>query len=207
MGSPLGPCRLIGTHVRLEPIDHAHAEGLLKAARGLDWALMPSTLVTPDSVRNFISEALALQSKGEAYAFTVLSNPNGQILGSTRYLDVRELHRGVEIGWTWYSNAVWGTAVNPECKLLLLKHAIEDWKAVRVQLKTDDRNLHSQRAILKLGAKFEGALRNHMVRQDGTLRHSMMYSITSEDWPSVKEGLLTRIADPGLEGRLGAADA
>ena len=88
------------------------------------------------------------------------------------------VQRGVEIGGTWYTSEVWGTVVNPECKFLMLRHAFEDWNAVRVQLKTDDNNVHSQNAILKLGAKFEGRLRNHRIRQDGAVGDSMMYSIT-----------------------------
>ena len=101
-------------------------------------------------------------------------------------MDIRHAAKGVEIGWTWYSPSVWGTKVNPEAKLLLLEHAFEDWEAIRVQLKTDHNNKHSQNAILKLGAKFEGQLRNHIIRRDGTIRHSMMYSITKEEWPAVK---------------------
>lgn len=195
MGSPLGPCRLVGTRVRLEPLDPAHLQGLLEAGRGIDWTLLPSSLLSSESVAEFISEGLRLQGRGEAYPFTVFSS-SGQILGSTRYLDVRERHKGVEIGWTWYSKSAWGTSVNPECKLLLLRHAFDDWGAIRVQLKTDNYNLRSQRAILKLGAKFEGSLRNHMIRQDGTFRHSMMYSITKEEWPGVEKELLKRIAEP-----------
>jgi RimJ/RimL family protein N-acetyltransferase len=100
---------------------------------------------------------------------------------------------GLEIGWTWYSPNVWGTRVNPEAKLLLLQHAFEDWGAIRVQLKTDHENKHSQNAIKKLGAKFEGKLRNHMIRRDKTIRHSMMYSITREDWPVVRAKLRERL--------------
>ena len=102
-----------------------------------------------------------------------------------------------EIGWTWYSPSVWGTVLNPECKLLLLAHAFEDWGAVRVQLKTDNNNLRSQRAILKLGAKYEGRLRHHRFRADGTLRDTMMYSILREEWAGVKVSLLARIALQG----------
>jgi RimJ/RimL family protein N-acetyltransferase len=113
-------------------------------------------------------------------------------------MDVRVAQKGLEIGWTWYSSSVWGTVVNPECKFLLLQHAFEDWGAVRVQLKTDSSNVHSQNAILKLGAKFEGRLRNHRLRLDGSTGDTMMYSITSEEWHAgVKAALESRIASAG----------
>ena len=110
---------------------------------------------------------LRAEERGTEYPFTVFRKDDHKVLGSTRYMDVRPLQRGVEIGWTWYTSRVWGTVVNPECKFLMLRHAFEDWNAVRVQLKTDNNNVHSQNAILKLGAKFEGGLRNHRIRRDG----------------------------------------
>ena len=115
------------------------------------------------------------------------------MVGSTSYLDVAPKRKIAEIGSTWYSSDVQGTVVNPECKYLLLKHAFEEWGAIRVQLGTDVKNVHSQRAILKLGAKFEGRLRNHGIRPDGSIRDSMLYSIISEEWPAVKKGLEARI--------------
>jgi len=153
---------------------------------------MPKDLSTKRPVDEWISDALQAQSRGEEYAFVV--KYLNEIVGSTRYMDIRPENKGAEIGWTWYNKAVWGTAVNPECKFLLLRHAFEDWRAIRVQLKTDVNNLHSQKAILKLGAKFEGRLRNHRFRRNGSIRDTMMYSITSGEWPLVKEGLSRRIA-------------
>jgi RimJ/RimL family protein N-acetyltransferase len=98
----------------------------------------------------YIDAALSAQERGVEYPFTVFSREDHRVLGSTRYMDVRPLHRGVEIGGTWYTSRVWGTVVNPECKFLLLEHAFEDWNAVRVQLKTDNKNVHSQNAILQV---------------------------------------------------------
>jgi N-acetyltransferase len=190
----LGPCTLVGKHVRLEPLSMTHLEGLLEAGKGFDWAWMPEQLNTKEAVSHFINEGIRAQEREESYVFTVKLNSEGRIIGSTRYLDVRSQYKSVEIGWTWYSPNVWGTAVNPECKFILLKHAFEDWGAIRVQLKTDSNNLHSQRAILKLGAVFEGKLRNQMIRPDGTYRDSMMYSIIASEWPSVKEKLSSRIS-------------
>ena len=111
----------------------------------------------------------------------------------TTYLDIRPEHRGLEIGMTWYAPSARGTKVNPEAKLLLLEHAFERLDAIRVQLKTDQRNVQSQRAIAKLGAVYEGTLRNHMIFESGYIRNTVMYSITPEEWPSVKQGLLDRL--------------
>jgi N-acetyltransferase len=179
--------------VTLEPIALQHAEEILEAGRELDWAWMSVKLDSTESVRRWIQDTLVAQVRGEEYTFTVRQVPSGRVIGSSRYMDTQAKNKGTEIGWTWYSPKVWGTVVNPECKLLLLAHAFEDWGAIRVQLKTDDKNLHSQGAILKLGAKFEGRLRNHRFRNDGTIRDTMMYSITKEEWPDVKASLLKRI--------------
>jgi N-acetyltransferase len=145
-----------------------------------------------------------LESQGSAYPFTVILKETGRIVGSTRYLEVRAEHRGVEIGWTWYAPDAWGTVVNPEAKLLLLRHAFEDWKAIRVQFKTDHLNVHSRNAILKLGAKFEGSLRQHRVRSDGTIRDTVMFSILDTEWPAVQAELLERLAEgPRIHDRGG----
>ena len=109
-------------------------------------------------------------------------------------MDVAPAHRGVEVGWTWYRAASWGGPVNPEAKLLLLTHAFETWGAIRLYLKTDSLNVRSRSAILKLGARHEGDLRNHRVRPDGSYRHSSYYSIIDSEWPAVKLGLERRLA-------------
>ena len=192
MSDTLGPCVLDGRYVRLEPLSLSHSEAILEAARESEWTWMPRDLDTKNSVDEWISDAIQAQSRGEEYAFAVTFRT--KIIGSTRYMDVQPKNKGTEIGWTWYTKSVWGSKVNPECKFLLLRHAFEDWGAIRVQLKTDSKNLHSQKAILKLGAKFEGKLRNHRFRKDGSIRDSMIYSITSEEWPVIKEGLSRRIA-------------
>lgn len=191
--APLGPCVLEGKLVCLEPLSNDHSDELFEAGKGFDWAWISMDLSTKEAMNTFIKMALKEQNKGLAYAFVVRDKSTNRIVGSTRYMDVVSSQKGVEIGWTWYSPSVWGTAVNPECKLLLLRHAFEDWGAIRVCLKTDNNNLHSQRAILKLGAKFEGMLRNHRIRRDGTYRHTMMYSIIPDEWPSAKANLLRRL--------------
>jgi RimJ/RimL family protein N-acetyltransferase len=159
----------------------------------MDWGWMMGALRSREDVDRRIADGLKAEEKNEEYAFAVVLKRGGRVVGSTSYLGIVLKHKSAEIGATWYSSDVQGTAVNPECKLLLLKHAFEDWSAVRVQLKTDANNAHSQRAILKLGAKFEGKLRNHGFRQDGSIRDTMMYSIISSEWATVKKGLEARI--------------
>lgn len=142
----------------------------------------------------WIEEAVGLQRAGSEYAFAVIDRASGSAVGSTRYLDISAQHRGVEVGWTWYSRASWATAINPEAKYLLLSHAFEEWGAIRVCLKTDSLNLRSRAAILKLGGVHEGDLRNHRIRTDGTYRHSSYYSILDSEWPSVKDRLRARLS-------------
>jgi N-acetyltransferase len=190
----LGPCTLEGRHVRLEPLQTSHASALLAAAQDSDWAWMSVDARSEPVMGRWIDDALESERKGSEYPFTVFLKESGKIVGSTRYMDVRKAHRGVEIGTTWYSSRVWATAVNPECKLLLMRHAFDDWGAIRVQLKTDNNNIHSQRAIQKLGAKYEGRLRNHRLRRDGTYGDSMLYSVTVDDWrQGVESALRARI--------------
>ncbi len=138
-------------------------------------------------------EGMRAERRNVEYAFAVVLKKNQRTIGSTAYLAIAAKHRRAEIGSTWYSPDFWGTAVNPECKFLLLRHAFEDWGAVRIQFGTDANNIHSQRAILKLGAKFEGTLRNHGIRPDGSVRDALLYSMIANEWPKVKSRLLARI--------------
>ena len=193
MDKDLGPCVLEGRFVRLEPLRRRHTADLYEAAKSVDWEWFLGPLRTKTDVEKRIEEGMAGERKGETYAFAVKNAGDGRILGSTSYLTVVPRHRRAEIGSTWYSKDVWGTAVNPECKFLLLRHAFERWGAVRIQLGTDSRNVHSQGAILKLGARFEGTLRNHGIRPDGSLRDAKLYSIIAEEWPEVKARLQARI--------------
>lgn len=190
----LGPCVLNGNTVRLEPLRRAHREGLLNAAQSADiWAWMAMNLSHPAELDAWLEKALADEEQGVSYPFVVLSQVTGDVLGSTRYLNIQPADRGTEIGWTWYSPTVWGTAVNPETKLLLLRHAFDEWNALRVEFRTDHRNTHSQAAIKKLGAIYEGILRNHRIRPDGSIRHTVVFSITPDEWPEVRTGLERRL--------------
>jgi RimJ/RimL family protein N-acetyltransferase len=179
--------------VRLEPLREQHAQDLAKIAVKQDWSLMLYPLLSKGDVEKRIKIGMAMEKKNEEYAFAVVLKNENRIIGSTSYLTIVPRHKRAEIGSTWYSSEFQGTFVNPECKFLLLKHAFEDWAAVRVQLGTDANNIHSQRAILKLGAKFEGRLRNHGIKTDGTSRDAMLYSIISPEWPEVKARLISRI--------------
>jgi N-acetyltransferase len=191
----LGPLTLSGRSVRLEPLTPAHAQELLAAAAAPEiWRWLPERIETAGQMAGWIDAALQAQAAGLEYPFAVVDLASGKAVGSTRYMDVSETHRGVEVGWTWYRREDWGSRVNPEAKLLLLTHAFEDWGAIRLYLKTDSLNERSRAAILKLGASYEGDLRNHRIRADGSFRHSSYYSILDSEWPAVKRGLEERLA-------------
>lgn len=162
------------------------------AANDEIWTWMSARPDSAQAMSEWIKAALQAERHGQEYAFAIFDQ-TGRLVGSTRYMDVQAANRGVEIGWTWYARPLWGTKVNPESKYLLLRHAFEDWGAIRVTLKTDLLNVHSQAAIRKLGARFEGILRQHRVRRDGTLRDTVMFSIIDSEWPTVRDRLLERI--------------
>ncbi len=187
------PVTLEGQFVRIEPTTLEHARPL-------------SEVATMDTFRYFVTGApvsvdeagirgyiLSKLKDPSLILFSVFSKELDRYVGMTSYMDIRPVHRGLEIGMTWYSEDVRGTFVNPECKLLLLENAFERLGCVRVQLKTDGRNLHSQRAITKLGAKYEGTLRKHMVFPDGYVRDTVMFSILPDEWADIKKGLQTRL--------------
>lgn len=197
MGADLGPVTLTGPHIRLEPLRATHAQALLAVAQDPQiWTWMSALPVTQAAMDTWIEEALGAQARGSEYPFAVVDLHGNRVVGSTRYMDVEPASKGVEIGWTWYAPETWGTVVNPEAKYLLLRHAFQDWGAIRVQLKTDLKNVRSQAAIKKLGAKQEGILRNHRFRRDGTIRDSVVFSIIREEWPQVKAGLEQRLGEP-----------
>ena len=186
---------LEGQHARLEPLAALHAPDLFAAAQDDSvWLYMPIPRPrTPADMQCMIDDALSAQDRGEQLPFAILERGSGRAIGSTRYLDLRLAHRGLEIGWTWITPAFQRSAINTECKLLLLTHAFETLGCLRVQLKTDARNLRSQAAIERLGATKEGVLRKHYVLWDGYVRDSVMYSITDEQWPEVRRRLSARL--------------
>jgi RimJ/RimL family protein N-acetyltransferase len=189
------PLTLTGGGVRLEPLAETHIADLARA--GADetiWRYMPYTpATTAERMRGWVQDILARQARGTDLVFAVIHLATGRAIGSTRYMDIQPNNRGLEIGGTWYAPEFQRTAVNTECKYLLLRQAFEVFDCIRVQLKTDLRNERSQRAIERLGATREGVLRNHVVMPDGYFRSSVYYSILAEEWPSIKSKLEERL--------------
>lgn len=182
---------LSGNVVRLELLSLDHAVGLLKAGEDVStWDYMKTNpCKSMDTMREWIRTTLQEYAAGTCLPFTIFELASGRAVGSTRYMNIMRKDRGLEIGWTWLAAEVRRSAVNTECKYLLLRHAFETLGAIRVQLKTDSRNLRSQRAIERLGAVKEGVLRNHMIMPDGYFRHTVFYSILDSEWPQVKANL------------------
>ena len=186
----LTPVTLEERHARLEPLSVGHAPMLARAARHAEiWEHTRSPLDDEASLRKAIDDALAEQARGAALPFAIVEKSSGDAVGMTRYFDVQHEHRGLEIGWTWLTPRVWRTAVNTECKYLLLRHAFERLGAIRVQLKTSDENARSRRAIERIGARLEGIVRKHLVLPSGKVRSSALYSIVDDEWPAVKSAL------------------
>jgi RimJ/RimL family protein N-acetyltransferase len=185
---------LTGRWVQLEPLAEEHREDLRSAAD--DERIWRHTLVLGrgPGFDDWFDEALANRQAGRQLPFAVRRTADGRLVGSTSYLDPSARHRRVEIGSTWYAPDVWGGQVNPECKLLLLRHAFEVFAVNRVAFVTDLLNERSQAAIARLGAVREGVLRCHMVTQGGRVRDSVLFSIVAADWPGVCAGLTARLA-------------
>jgi RimJ/RimL family protein N-acetyltransferase len=187
----ISPVRLEGAHVRLEPLAAKHAADLFELSRDPEiWKLVVAPPIqTLDEMKTWISAAEKQTAAGTNIWFAAVRRKDDRAVGVTSYLNVSPRDRGVEIGGTWYAREVWRTAVNTECKYLLLRHAFESLGYVRVQIKTDERNVRSQRAIERLGAVREGVLRKYQITHTGHRRNTVMYSITDEEWPSVKSRL------------------
>lgn len=186
----LAPLVLEGQKVTLHPLTTEHFDTLIALAKDPKIWEYYGRNGTDDNVMNyFLQEAMELKATGQHYPFVVVSKESGEIIGTTRYGDINAAHKTIEIGWTWYIPAVWGKGYNEECKLLLLSYAFEQLDANRVQLKTAHFNKRSQRAIERIGATYEGTLRNHMINGDGSTRHTAMFSIIKEEWADRKEKL------------------
>lgn len=178
---------LRGRIVRLEPIAERHREGLREAAER-DPEIHRYTNMYSLGFDGWFDLALA-NEREVPYVVHVGDRP----VGSSRYLNVEPAHRRLEIGWTWLERAQWGSGANVEAKYLLLRHAFEDWDAMRVEFKTDARNLRVRGALLGVGARFEGIFRRHMILPD-SIRDSAWYAILDEDWPRVRPMLEEKIA-------------
>jgi RimJ/RimL family protein N-acetyltransferase len=190
------PVTLQGKVVRLEPLREAHIPALTAIGAGQDfWDFMLyGKINTEDDMRNWVRDILSRAEKGTDLPFAAIHLASGRVAGATRYLNIMPKDRGLEIGGTWYGVEFQRTAVNTECKYLLLKRAFETLGCIRVQLKTDLRNVRSQKAIERLGAQKEGVFRNHFILPDGRYRASVFYSILDTEWGEVKKKLEEMLA-------------
>ncbi len=187
--------RLEGQIVVLEPLEARHEEGLFAAAQHPEiWSWLAPIAESREYFSEWFAASLAESAAGREGVFATIDRSSGEPIGSTRYLNVREAHRGVEIGWTWLSPAVWRTGANVEAKLLMLEHAFGALGCIRVEFKTDARNERSRAALQALGAQFEGILRKHMLVPGIGVRDSAYYSVIDEEWPAVRAKLERRLA-------------
>lgn len=188
------PVTLEGQAVRLEPLRLEHAAELTSVCEPAVFEFLSVVMSTEAEVRQYIAAALEAAERGTEQPFFIRARETGAPLGTTRYMTISRQDRNLEIGHTWLGRRAWRTRVNTECKFLLLRHAFEELRAIRVQLKTDARNQRSRTAIERIGGTFEGILRNHMLVRGGVVRDSAFYSILDTEWPGVKARLEERLA-------------
>ncbi len=185
----LEPLTLSGQFARLEPLSHAHHEGLVEAVKdGELWKLWYTSVPAPVNMTKEIDRRLGLQKAGSMLPFTVF-DADGRVAGMTTYMNVDAPNRRVEIGATWYAKRVQRSALNTQCKLVLLTQAFEELDCIAVEFRTHFFNYQSRRGIERLGAKQDGILRNHQIGGNGTLRDTVVYSIIAAEWPTVKAHL------------------
>lgn len=190
----ISPVTLEGNFVRLEPLEREHGDALVAAAGdGELWNSTVTVVPSSETIGAYLDAALDASAEKLELPFVIVQKTSGLIVGTTRFYNVDHENRNVEIGYTWLAKAVQRTAVNTEAKLLLLTHAFEHWRCIRVSLITDVLNVQSQKAILRIGAKQEGILRNHLIMPDGRYRDSVCFSIIESEWPEVKARLQARI--------------
>ena len=183
--------------VRLEPLGIEHEAGLRAAAAdGQLWNLRITSVPEPEQTRAYIDSALHMRSEGSRFAFAVVDDATSAVLGTTSYHDIVPAIHRVEIGWTWYRQSVQRSHVNTTAKLLLMRHAFETLGCAVVGWRTDNYNFASQKAIERLGARKDGVIRHHAVRRDGTVRDTVMYSMTAGEWPEAKAQLLYLLDKP-----------
>ena len=183
------PLTLAGAHARLVPLERAHLSGLQAAAKdGQLWQLWYTAVPSPSAMAAEIERRLGLHAQGTMLPFTVF-DAAGEVAGMTTYMNVDPVYRRVEIGSTWYAQRVQRTALNTECKLMLLRHAFDTLGCIAVEFRTHRLNTQSRRAIERLGAQLDGILRAHQVSPNGALRDTAVYSITAGDWPAVRAHL------------------
>lgn len=189
------PVTLRGQHARLEPLSPDHREGLAAAVKDGELSKLWYTAVpTPEGMAKEIDRRLGLQAAGSMLPFTVF-DADGRIVGMTTYMNIDAANRRVEIGSTWYGRSAQRGPLNTQCKLLLLRHAFEALSCIAVEFRTHFFNHQSRRAIERLGAKQDGILRSHQIAPNGTLRDTVVYSITAAEWPTVQAHLEFQLND------------
>jgi N-acetyltransferase len=190
------PVTLTGPHATLVPLAPAHHDALVAAARdGELWRLWYTAVPSPEGMAAEIERRLALAASGSMRPFTVL-DATGTVVGMTTYMHIDAKHRRVEIGSTWTARRAQRTALNTQCKRLLLGHAFEQLGCIAVEFRTHRLNTQSRRAIERLGAQLDGVLRAHQIASDGTVRDTAVYSITAAEWPAVRSHLDWQLARP-----------
>jgi RimJ/RimL family protein N-acetyltransferase len=196
---------LEGQYVRLEPLSPAHEESLIAAAAdGELWNSKVTVVPSHDTMGEYIASALKGQAQGRELPFVIIRKSSGRIVGTTRFYDIERNERRVAIGYTWLAASAQRSEVNTEAKLLLLTYAFEQCRFIRVELITDVLNQQSRRAILRLGAKQEGVLRNHMAMPDGRYRDSVCFSIIESEWPEVRARLKGKLGQHTSAGEVKA---
>ena len=194
MADVLSPLILENDFVRLEPLEKSHAEVIFQAGDSEEiWQYLPDDLITMENVLSWIEGQLQQQVSGTRLAYAVFDKQSGLAVGSSSLLNFDSGNRSIEIGWTWLTRAIWGSRINPAKKLLMMTHCFEQLGCVRVQFKTDRNNARSRKALEKIGAQFEGVLRSHMRRRNGTWRDSAFYSVIADEWPAVRNALEQRL--------------
>lgn len=189
------PVTLTAHGVLLEPLTFAHEPGLrIAAADGELWTLRVTSVPEPEQTQAYIDTALRMQTEGTRVPFAVIEQSTGRVLGSTSYHDILPAVKRLEIGYTWYAQSAQRTHVNTTCKLMLMAHAFDTLGCHVVGWRTDHLNLASQRAIERLGAHKDGVIRGQALRRDGTIRDTVMYSMTASEWPTAKARLTQEYA-------------
>lgn len=184
---------LIGHNVTLEPLSTTHINALQQAVKdGEAWKLWYANVPNPEDMEHYVNTAISQGSEGNL-AYAVRLNSSNEIVGTTRYYNADIANRRAMLGYTWYSDKVRRTAVNTECKFLLLQQLFEDFDAIAVEFRTHFFNHASRNAIERLGAKLDGILRSHQIGRNGELRDTVVYSIIASEWPTVKQHLLSKL--------------
>ena len=197
MAAFIEPVTLRGKHATMEPLDATHEVALNRAAAdGELWKLWYTSVAPPDKMGEYIATALGMRDRQGAMPFVVRDSTDGEVVGCTRYFNVDVPNRRLEIGHTWYSKRAQRTAINTECKLMLLTHAFEKLACIAVEFRTHWFNHASREAIARLGAKQDAVLRNHQLMPDGSKRDTVVFSIIDSEWPAVKQHLRFQLERP-----------